>query len=290
MYNIIIIGAGPAGITAGIYLKRAGYNVMIISNNVSSLKRTYKIENYYGFENGVSGEELYNKGIKQAENLEIPIVNSEVIGIRYVDNCFEIVTANQGIDEQYIAEFVILATGVNRNSPAIKGIKEFEGRGISYCAVCDAPFFKEKNVAVLGSGEYAIGEIEELKPIAKNVTMLTNGEKPVEKRTDIEIDQDKINEFRGTSKIEEIVFESGETKKIDGVFIAQGIASSVDFAKKLGARVENNAIVVNNNMETTVPNVYACGDCTGGVLQISKATYEGMVAGLDIIKKLRSDK
>ncbi len=288
MYNVIIIGAGPAGITAGIYLKRAGFNVLIISNNNSSLLRTFKIENYYGFENGISGEELYNRGINQAKNLQIPIVDSEVIGIKYLDNSFEIITANQGIDNQYIAEFLILATGINRNGPEIKGVKEFEGKGISYCAICDGPFFREKEVAVLGSGEYAIGEIEELKPLVNNVTMLTNGESPIETRLDVDVKCDKISEFRGDSKLEEVVFEDGTSKKVDGVFIAQGTASSVDFAKKIGAKIENNAIVVNNNMESSVPNVYACGDCTGGILQITQATYEGMIAGLDIIKKLRN--
>ena len=291
MYDAIIIGAGPAGITAGIYIKRAGFNVLVISKNESALNKANKIENYYGFEQPISGEELVKNGINQAKSLGINIVSKEVIGIKYSeDNHYEVITANKSKDEKYIAKTVLLATGANRNRPNIKGIKEYEGKGISYCAVCDALFYKNKDVAVLGNGEYAIGEIEELLPIAKSVTMLTDSKEYVENRSNnekLKINNKKIQEFRGTNQIEEIQFEDGTTEKINGIFIAQGTASSLDFAKKLGARIENNYIIVNENMETTIPNVYAAGDCTGGILQISKAVYEGTKSGLAIINKLR---
>ena len=291
MYDAIIIGAGPAGITAGIYIKRAGFNVLVISKNESALNKANKIENYYGFEQPISGEELVKNGINQAKSLGINIVSKEVIGIKYSENNhYEVITANQSKDEKYIAKTVLLATGANRNRPNIKGIKEYEGKGISYCAVCDALFYKNKDVAVLGNGEYAIGEIEELLPIAKSVTMLTDSKEYVENRSNnekLKINNKKIQEFRGTNQIEEIQFEDGTTEKINGIFIAQGTASSLDFAKKLGARIENNYIIVNENMETTIPNVYAAGDCTGGILQISKAVYEGTKSGLAIINKLR---
>lgn len=291
MYDAIIIGAGPAGITAGIYIKRAGFNVLVISKNESALNKANKIENYYGFEQPISGEELVKNGINQAKSLGINIVSKEVIGIKYSENNhYEVITANQSKDEKYIAKTVLLATGANRNRPNIKGIKKYEGKGISYCAVCDALFYKNKDVAVLGNGEYAIGEIEELLPIAKTVTMLTDSKEYVENRSNnekLKINNKKIQEFRGTNQIEEIQFEDGTTEKINGIFIAQGTASSLDFAKKLGARIENNYIIVNENMETTIPNVYAAGDCTGGILQISKAVYEGTKSGLAIINKLR---
>ena len=291
MYDAIIIGAGPAGITAGIYIKRAGFNVLVISKNESALNKANKIENYYGFEQPISGEELVKNGINQAKSLGINIVSKEVIGIKYSENNhYEVITANQSKDEKYIAKTVLLATGANRNRPNIKGIKEYEGKGISYCAVCDALFYKNKDVAVLGNGEYAIGEIEELLPIAKTVTMLTDSKEYVENRSNnekLKINNKKIQEFRGTNQIEEIQFEDGTTEKINGIFIAQGTATSLDFAKKLGARIENNYIIVNENMETTIPNVYAAGDCTGGILQISKAVYEGTKSGLAIINKLR---
>lgn len=291
MYDSIIIGSGPAGISSAVYMVRAGLKVLIISKNQSSLNKAEKIENYYGFEEPISGKKLNEDGIKQAKRLGAEFLEKEVISIRYYENeCYEVLVANQGKDEKYIAKTIVLATGTNRNRPNIRGIKEFEGKGISYCAICDAPFFRNKDVAVLGNGDYAIGEIEELLPIVKSVTMLTNGLKPIEYRSDkLDINTKTIREFRGTSRIEEVEFEDNSVKEINGVFIAQGTASSVDFAKKLGAMVENNYIVVNEKMETTVPNIYACGDCTGGLLQISKAVYEGTVAGLEIIKKLKKE-
>ena len=236
---------------------------------------------------------MQENGIKQAKNLGIKVVEKEVVGIQYGTTNevnFEVKVANQGRDEKYEATIVVLATGSNRNKPNIYGIKEFEGRGVSYCAVCDAPFYRNKNVAVLGNGDYAIEEVENLLPIANKVLMLTNGENTAENRKKININKKKIKELQGDSKVRAIEFEDGTVEEIDGIFIAQGIASSTDFARKIGARIENNNIVVNENMETTINNLYACGDCTGGILQVSKAVYDGTKAGLAIIKKLRKNK
>lgn len=291
MYDAIIIGGGPAGITASLYIKRANFNTLVISNGESALNKANKIENYYGFDNPISGKKLIENGEKQAKSLGVNIIKKEVIGIKYADNNnYEVITANQPQNEKYIAKTIVIATGANRNRPNIKGVKEYEGKGISYCAICDAAFYRNKDVAVLGNGEYAIGEIEELLPVAKSVTMLTDGKEYVENRSNnekLKINDKKIKKFRGDNKIEEIEFEDNSTEKVQGIFIAQGTASSLDFAKKLGARIEENHIIVNDDMETTIPNVYAAGDCTGGILQISKAVYEGTKAGLSIINKLR---
>ena len=288
MYDSIIIGSGPAGITASLYMIRAGLKVLVISKNQSALDKAEKIENYYGFENGISGKELKDTGIKQAKNLGVKFLEKEVTSIKYSENGFEVIVANQGLNEQYLAKTIVLATGTNRNKPRIKGLKEFEGKGISYCAICDGAFFRNKNVGVLGNGDYAISEIQELIPIVKSVTMYTNGLDPIEYRIDnVNINTKKIRKFRGNNVIEEVEFEDDTREEINGIFIAQGVATSTDFAKKLGAMIENNYIVVNDKMETTIPNIYACGDCTGGLLQISKAVYEGTVAGLEVIRKLK---
>ena len=279
MYDVVIIGSGPAGISAGIYLKRAKKNILIISHGKSALEKAHKIENYYGIES-ISGKELYELGLKQARNFEIPIEQDEVTNIAW-DGHFVITTVNN----EYEAENVIIATGTNRNSPNIKGIKEFEGKGVSYCAICDAFFFRNKNVAVIGNGNYAIHEAKQLKPVANSVTIFTNGEKMLENRdaSDFAVEETPIREFRGIDKIEEVEFEGNKTEKIDGVFIAIGTASSADLARKIGANVKNNNIVVNENMETNVKGLYACGDCTGGLLQINKAVYEGAKAAMSII-------
>lgn len=280
MYDVIVIGSGPAGITAAIYAKRRNLSILVISKGNGALQKAEKIDNYYGFENGISGKELYENGIKQAKNLGIDFIEDEVINIEYI-NQFTIETVNS----KYEAKAVILATGVSRNVPNIKGIKEFEGKGVSYCAVCDSFFYKGKDVAVLGDGNYAIHEFETLKPIASSVTILTNGNTMVENRdSSIEVNSKKIREFRGDTKLEEVEFEDNTIQNLNGVFIAMGTASSSDLARKIGARIENNNIVVNENMETTVPGLFACGDCTGGLLQISKAVYEGAKAGLAVLK------
>lgn len=281
MYDVVIIGSGPAGISAAIYLKRAKKNVIIVSKHKSALQKAEKIENYYGIES-ISGSELYNTGIKQAERLGIPIDEDEVTNISYENN-FIVTTVNK----EYQAKYVIIATGTNRVRPNIKGIKEFEGKGVSYCAICDAFFYRNKDVAVIGSGNYAIHEAEQLKPVVNSVTILTNGDKMLENRSrsDFNVDETPIREFRGTNVIEEVEFDNNNTKKLDGVFVAIGTASSTDLARKIGAVIKNNYIVVNDNMETSVKGLYACGDCTGGILQINKAVYEGAKAALDIIKK-----
>lgn len=280
MYDVIIIGSGPAGITAGIYLKRAKKNVLIISKGVGALEKAEKIENYYGVES-ISGKELYNIGIKQAKNLDIEIQNDEVTNISF-DKNFIVTTVNN----EYESKYVIIATGTSRKTPNIKGIKEFEGKGVSYCAICDAFFYRNKDVAVIGNGNYAIHEANHLKTVANSVTILTNGKEMVENRsaTEFEIEEAPIREFRGTNVIEEVEFDNNNTKKINGVFIAIGTASSTDLAKKIGAVVKDNNIVVDENMKTTVEGLYACGDCTGGVLQVSKAVYDGTKAALAIIK------
>lgn len=280
MYDVIVIGSGPAGITAAIYAKRRNLSILVISKGNGALQKAEKIDNYYGFESGISGKELYENGVKQAKNLGIDFIEDEVINIKYI-NQFTIETVNS----KYEAKAVILATGVSRNIQNIKGIKEFEGKGVSYCAVCDSFFYKGKDVAVLGDGNYAIHEFETLKPVASSVTILTNGNTMVENRdSSIEVNSKKIREFRGDTKLEEVEFEDNTTQNLNGVFIAMGTASSSDLARKIGARIENNNIIVNENMETTVPGLFACGDCTGGLLQISKAVYEGAKAGLAVLK------
>lgn len=283
MYDIIIIGSGPAGVSAAVYAKRGGANVLVISKDTGTLGKARKIENYYGFKN-ISGKDLYENGLKQLENLNIEFVKDEVVQLNYTSQ-FEVTTVNN----IFQAKYVVLATGVSRNVPNIKGIKEFEGKGVSYCAICDAFFYRNKDVAVLGSGNYAIHEAEILKPVAKSVTLLTNSEKLVENRDiDLNVNEKKVREVRGFEKVDEIVFEDDTAQNINGIFVAIGTASTNDLARKIGARVENNKIIVNDNLETTVPNLYACGDCTGGILQISKATYEGTKVGLEIVNKLKN--
>ena len=280
MYDVIIVGAGPAGISASLYLKRSKLNVLVISKGYGALEKAHKIENYYGLKEPISGKELFDIGVEQAEKLGIEVVSDEVMSIM-LEDCFTVTTVNR----EYQAKKVILATGTSRKAPNIKGIQEYEGKGISYCAVCDAFFYRNKDVAVLGSGNYAIHEAMQLKPVVNSVTILTNGEPIVENRdgVEFEINEKPIREFRGGTVIEEVEFENQDTKKVNGIFVAMGTASTSDLARKIGAVVQNGNIQVDENMKTTVEDLYACGDCTGGILQINKAVYEGAKAAFHII-------
>lgn len=284
MFDVIIIGAGPAGISTGLYTKRANLKTMIIYQNNSSLEKAELIENYYGFSKGITGKDLYKDGINQAKNLGIELKNEEVINIKMKENGFDIITDKN----EYKTKNIVLATGNKKNVPKIKGIQEFEGRGISYCAVCDGFFYRNKDIAVIGNGKYAISETNELINLANQITILTDGEKAPEIRADnVNIDTRKIEEIQGKKRVEQIKLEDNTIIKTDGIFVAKGVAGSNEFAKKLGIITNKDKIVVNEKMETNIPGIYACGDCTGGVLQISKAVYEGTKAGLEIIKRVK---
>lgn len=268
-------------------LGRSNLKTLVIYHDKSSLQKADKIENYYGFKNGIYGKSLYDEGIKQAEKLGINIKNEEVIKIEIDTEGFSVIT----VSKKYNAKTIILATGNKKNIPNIKGIKEFEGKGISYCAICDGFFYKNKNLAVIGSGNYAISETNDLINITKKITILTNGKRAPEIRADnVKINEKEIKEIRGEERVEEIQFVDNSSIKADGIFIAEGVAGSSEFAKKLGIITQKNNIIVNEKMETNVPGIYACGDCTGGLLQISKAVYQGTVAGLEIVKHLKNVK
>ena len=282
MYDVIILGAGSAGISASLYTKRANLKTLILYNDKSGLEKASLIENYYGFKNGITGEELYNTGIEQAKNIGVEVLKEEVVKIENNIEHFNVVTTKN----EYQAKNLILATGNKKNRPKIKGIEKFEGKGVSYCAICDGFFYRNRSVAVLGSGNYAISETNELINIADNITILTNGKEAPEFRADnVKVDTKEIEEIEGEDKVEEVKFKDGTTIKTDGIFVAEGVAGSSEFAKKLGIITQKDKIVVNENMETNIKGIYACGDCTGGLLQVSKAVYEGAKAGLEVIKK-----
>ncbi len=284
MKKAVIIGKGPAGISAALYLVRAGIDTTIIGMDGGALAKAEKIENYYGFAEPVSGEKLLENGILAAKRLGVEVVTDEVINIGFEQNFVVKTTLSE-----YAADALILATGAARKSPNIKGIAEFEGKGVSYCATCDAFFYKGKDVVVLGSGKYALEEALELSHVANKVYIASNGETfSIEIPENIIQTQKKIQEIKGSNTVETIAFDDGTEIGVSGLFVALGIAGSSDFARKLGAEVLNGKIVVDQGMATAVPGLYAAGDTVGGLLQISKAVSDGAVAGTEAIKYLRS--
>ena len=236
----------------------------------------------------IEGKKLVERGIKQAERLGIELIEDEVIDINAQEEqkTFKVITPNC----EYTSKLIILATGNNKKKSKIKGIKEFEGKGISYCAICDAYFYKGKKVGILGNGNYALHEYKNLEGIAKEIIILTNKKELIQNRgTEIEakIETRGIKEVTGDSKVRSIILEDDENIKIDGLFIAEGIANASELAKKIGIYTKKERIVVNENMETNIKGIYACGDCIGGLLQISKAVYEGTKAGLSAIENIK---
>lgn len=283
MYDVIIIGSGPAGISAALYTSRAKLDTMVLSESGGALVKADRIENYYGFVKPISGEKLIADGIAQAKRVGAKMVNDQVVSIGY-DGTFLVKTKTK----EYQTHSIILATGSNRTAPKIKGFKNYEGQGISYCAVCDAFFYREKDVAVLGCCEYALHEAAELLPIAKSVTIITNGVAPIpDFPSDIPIITKEIAAFEGENALESVRFTDDSVLKVAGVFVAIGVAGSSDLANKLGAQTEGLKISVDENMATNIPGLYAAGDCTGGMMQIAKAVYEGAKAGTEAVKYIR---
>lgn len=283
MGKIIIIGSGPAGISAALYTVRAGIETIILTTGSSSLLKAKEIENYYAYEKPISGEDLLEEGVKQAKRLGVTIYNEEVLGISFTDSLTLTTQENQ-----HKADAVIITTGASRNTPKIKDLSRFEGGGISYCAVCDGFFYKGKNVGVLGAGDYALHEALELLPIAGQVTLLTNGvELGVPLPEGIKLDERPIASFQGEEVLKSIIFEDGSSLELSGVFIAQGVAGSADLARKIGAETNGNEIIIDSQMATNIPGLFAAGDCTGGMLQIAKAVYQGAEAGTSAIKFVR---
>ena len=285
MKNVIIIGSGPAGVSAALYLQRSGrIRTTVISNGAGALGKAEMIGNYYGLAKPVTGRELYDNGINSAKSIGVEFINGEVVSLSFDAEMRPVVITT---DKEYIADAVLLATGASRNTLKITGVAEHEGKGVSYCAVCDAFFYRNKDVCVIGSGEYALHEAMILSQSSKSVTLLTNGSPLTTEIPDnINVNTKKLMSVNGEAFVESISFEDGEILSVNGVFIALGVAGSSDLAKKVGAETENGIIKVNKNMETSIPRLYAAGDCTGGTMQIFKAVYEGSTAALAILKVL----
>ena len=283
MPNIVIIGSGPAGVSAALYAARAGVETTVLTKGPGALDRAELIQNYYGFAEPISGAELERRGIEGAKALGVQFVTTEAVGLTYTDKL-----TVETLAGAFPADAVILATGASRAAPHIPGLAGLEGHGVSYCATCDAFFYRGRDVAVLGSGEYALHEVQALLPVVKSVTLLTNGS-PLTASfpPEVTVCPEKVNDILGEERVSGVELSGGKTVALSGVFVALGVAGSTALARKLGAEVDGNRILVDEHMQTTLPGLYAAGDCTGGLLQVAKAVYEGALAGTEAAKALR---
>ena len=286
MGKIVIVGSGPAGCSAALYAARAGMETTVISKGIGALQKAEQIQNYYGFEEGITGAELYRRGVAGAQAVGTQFVTAEVVGLDYAATLVVQTTAGD-----YPADAVILTTGTGRIAPKIAGLAEHEGRGVSYCATCDAFFYRGKTAAVLGTGEYALHEVQALLPLAGKVILCTNGEPlTAEFPAGVTVCTEKLEAIEGEETVTALRLAGGGLLSADGLFVALGVAGSAALARKLGAPVENGRIVVDEKMQTGIPGLFAAGDCTGGMLQVCKAVYEGALAATEAIKQIRGKK
>lgn len=294
-FDVIIVGAGPAGLSAAIYTSRGNATTCVLNAPMPKIAGEYPIDNYFGFESTIMGSELIARGTAQAQRFGVSIRNERVLTIYYGDEGgFAIKTA----ENTYEAQSVILAPGINLKHPNIEGLDAYEGKGISYCVSCDAFFFRGKPVAVLGEGDYAVHQAIELRGFTPHVTLCTNG-KPHNlsdyfrhklKEADIPVIEKRIARLSGTPGLSALEFDDSSTLDVEGLFIALGEASASDFAYSLGIEQNKGHLGVNQLQHTSVPGVFAAGDCTGAFPQIAVAVGDGAKAGRAALKYLKETK
>jgi thioredoxin reductase (NADPH) len=263
---------------------RAGLSVQLVGKDGGALAKAHLIQNYYGLEQPLPGMMLHDAGIRQARALGANIVDDEITDLMFDGQGF----SAKGLVGDYHGKVCIMATGAARNKHPVAGMAELEGHGVSYCAVCDAFFYRKKKVAVLGTGEYALHEAQELLQVVESVTLLTNGaELTTSFPNSIRIENRHLQSLVGEGQFKGVRYEDGTEENFDGLFVALGSASATDLAKKAGAGFDGPTLVLDNDFQTTLPGLFAAGDCTGGTLQIAVAVGEGAKAGLAAIKYIR---
>ncbi len=292
MYDCIIIGMGCAGMSAGIYAKRSGMKVLMVDESMpgASISKLSKIENYLGFQS-ITGSELAFQMFEHIQNLEIEYRILKVVGIE-VKNNYKLVHTDKG---DLKAKGLIISAGRKYRKSGIANESKFIGKGISYCAVCDAPLFKNKDIVVLGAGDTAFEQAIYLNRFAGSTKIITNGKiKAAEsnicnvQKENIEvIDNKKVVEFLGDSVIEGVKLEDDTVIKCDGVFIYYGSVAGSDFITPLGITDEKGYVLVDVNMKTSIDGIYACGDIIKKeVYQIATAVGEGAIAATCLKKEL----
>jgi len=284
VYDTIILGAGPAGMTAAIYAARYKLKTLIISKDVGGVANlAHKVENWPGIIS-IPGTELMQNFKKQVKALGVEIVEDKV---EKITNKFEVVTAS---NKKFKTKTLIFALGTVRRKLNIPGEDKFTGKGVSYCTTCDAPFFKDKTVCVVGGRNAAAMASILLSEYAKKIYIIYRRDKlradPVlieqtEKNPKIEmIYNAEIAKILGTKFVEKIVLKDGKEMKMDGVFVEIGGIPSTDLAKELNVKIdEHKYIITDANMRTNVPNIFAAGDITNTPLdQIITACGDGAKA------------
>ena len=299
-YDLIIIGGGPAGITAGIYAARQKVNVLLITKAFGGqmAKKTVMIENYPGFPK-ISGLDLIKKFEEHIKSVDVKIENDEV---EKIEKGFTVLTKS---GKKFESKTVIIASGAEPRTLNIPSEKEFIGRGISYCPMCDGPMFRDKTVAVIGGGDAGFESAIFLAHYVKKIYILEYSSKLkasmdnqdiAGKSGKVEVIMEaELKEVKGDKFVKSLVYKdlkTGEEKelKVDGIFVEIGYRPEASFVKDLVDLNENGEIIVDQNTaETKTPGLYAAGDVDGGKCkQIIVAAGEGAIAANSAYKYLQN--
>ena len=288
MRNCVIIGAGPAGMNAALYLKRGGIEPIIIESDVpgGEMLKTYKIENYLGYES-IDGGELALKMSKQVKDLGVKIIRDKVVKVTH-ENKFVIKCENN----EFVSDYVIVATGRIPRKLGLKNESELTGRGISYCAVCDGAFYKDKEVAIIGGGDSALTEALYLSDLCLKVYVLARKDlrasdvlqNRVKNKDNIVILKNvEVIGILGNDRLSSILLNNGDRLDVSGMFIAIGGNPELSFLDSLGVELVNGYIKTNDRMESNIKGLYAAGDVRyKDFYQIITAASDGAIAALSI--------
>ena len=288
LYDVAIIGRGPAGLQAAIHAAGKKAKVVVFGKfEKSSLYRAH-VANFCCFEKVMTGKELLEAGTKQAESFGAVFIEQDIIETKSETDCFTVVTEN---GRTYSSRTLILTMGISRKKLRVKGEKEFVGRGVSYCVDCDANFYKGMDVAVVGNESAAVTGAITLLRYAKQVHLVCRKLTITDllydqlNNSDVKISRKAwVKEIIGSNEVEEVLLTTGETLKVNGIFIELGAKGAMELAANLGVVFDAETfsfIETNKRQETNIPGLYAAGDITGQPWQIAKAVGEGCVAGME---------
>ena len=299
-YDVIIIGAGPAGYTAGIYCSRARHDTLIISGLLpgGQLMNTTDVENYPGFDEGIMGPDLMLTMRKQAERMNTTIIDDVVVNVDFRNKPFKVLTGS----EEYDAKAVIVCTGATPRKIGIEGEQTFSGKGVSYCATCDGAFFRNQDIAVVGGGDSCMEEATFLTKFASKVHIIHRRDtfrasKIMQERAlnneNIQVHwNSEIEDIKGDQKVQQIILKdtkTGENKTLDmgGVFVAIGHEPNTELFKNQLEMDENGYIIQKENTETSVKGVFTAGDVHDHrYRQAVTAAGFGCMSAIDVDKYL----
>lgn len=281
--DVLIIGAGPAGIQAAIHAARKKVSVTVVGKPSNSAMSGTEIENYFGLDGVRSGSELLRSGMQQAQSFGCSFIEGNIVSSERDGDLFRFMTED---DQEIVSKTVVIATGISRKKLGVPGEKEFFGKGVSYCASCDCNFYKGRTVAIVGEETEAAVSAELMTKYASKVYWVAQdikaSENVVRKAADAgaEIVSGRIESIAGEGKVKSMTV-SGKEYAVDGVFIELGAKSAADIAMDIDVMPEmDDTIKVDQNCATEVPGVFACGDVTGKPWQVAKAVGQGAVAGI----------